>query len=701
MTAVNLSIENCNSIERAEISITPKCLNIKYGPNGLGKSTIAKALLSKALDDGSLTGLLPFKYRSNPDGHQPSVTGAESLAPVLIFDENYVSQFVFQRDEVLKNSFEIFINTDDFKKAVEEIEGLLSGIKKSFLDNQELEQATSDLKELRDAFNVTKSGGLAKTSKGLKAFGSGNKVLNIPDNLQPFKDFIQSEQPSSWITWQAKGNSFLDLSDNCPYCSSSLKDDGKKDTAKLVAKEYDSKSVEHLSALQAVIERLGKYFEESCRSSLEQITKSKIELQPEEITFLSNLRSEIETLLTKFEGLKTISFFSLRDVEKIDEEIGKLKIDLSLLTKLTSDETKSIVAPINQQLEELVAQVGILKGKIGAHKKQIAKTIDENKKHINGFLRSAGYKYSVDIRSEGESYKMKLVHEDHAEHLESAAQHLSYGERNAFALVLFMHEAIRKQPGLVILDDPVSSFDKTKKFAIIHQLFRGKESLRDQTVLMLTHDIEPVVDMLRAVRGKFQHPKPNAFFLSRASGIVTEIKVEASDIKTFAQICSENIAHVSDEIVKCIYLRRHYEILGSHGVEYNILSSLLHGRESPTKQTDGGDVLMTQEEIAAASSSIQEQVSNFSYSTFLSLVKDLDGLKKRFSESSVGYEKLQIYRIWAELQNTDGSEKDDDIIRKFVNETFHIENEYVMQLNPHKFDVVPEYVVAECERAIA
>ena len=94
-------------------------------------------------------------------------------------------------------------------------------------------------------------------------------------------------------------------------------------------------------------------------------------------------------------------------------------------------------------------------------------------------------------------------------------------------------------------------------------------------------------------------------------------------------------------------------------------------------------------------------MNSFSDSTFLSLVKDLDGLKTRFSDSSVGYEKLQIYRIWAELQNTDGSEKDDDIIRKFVNETFHIENEYVMQLNPHKFDVVPEYVIAECERAIA
>ena len=45
--------------------------------------------------------------------------------------------------------------------------------------------------------------------------------------------------------------------------------------------------------------------------------------------------------------------------------------------------------------------------------------------------------------------------------------------------------------------------------------------------------------------------------------------------------------------------------------------------------------------------------------------------------------------------------KEDGVLQKFGNETFHIENEYVMQLNPHKFDNVPEYVVLECERVLA
>ncbi|WFU14650.1 hypothetical protein [Bradyrhizobium sp. CB3481] len=52
------------------------------------------------------------------------------------------------------------------------------------------------------------------------------------------------------------------------------------------------------------------------------------------------------------------------------------------------------------------------------------------------------------------------------------------------------------------------------------------------------------------------------------------------------------------------------------------------------------------------------------------------------------YEKIQLFRIF-------NIEHDDDVIRKFINESYHIENEYVMQLNPHKFESIPEYIIDE------
>jgi len=696
MSAYTIKIESCNSIEEATVTISEGTLNIKYGPNGLGKSTIARAIIASVANDSSLQNLKPFKYRNIVGQHEPAVYGTENIGSVLVFDDSFVSQFVFQRDEVLKNSFDIFIKTDTFKSAMQEIEDLLVGIKSAFDGNEALSSAISDLKEVRDAFGVTKLGALSKSSKGYKAFGSGNKIENIPPHLKPFEAFIKSEQPASWIAWQAKGNTFLDLSDNCPYCASDLQEPEKKDMAKQVAKEYDSKTIEHLNALQAIISRLGKYFEQSSRESLEKITKSKIELSPEETNFLSALRGDVETLLAKLEGLRSISFFALRDVDKIEDEITKLKIDLALLAKLNSVDTKAVVDPINEKLQELISRVSDLKGKINKHKSQIEKSIVENQKSINGFLNSAGYKYSVVIKPEADTYKMKLVHQDFNEHLESAAQHLSYGEKNAFALVLFMHQVLSEKPGLAVLDDPVSSFDKTKKFAILNELFRGKASLRNTTVLMLTHDIEPAIDVIRSVKRLFQHPKPTAYFLASKGGVVTETEIKESDIQTFAQICAENVSNLSDEVIKCIYLRRNFEIFNDLGPEYNYLANLLHARAIPIRKTDAGDVEMTIEEVDIAVTGIKKFIPDFDYDAVLSIINNKSEMLLRFQGANVGYDKLQIFRIYNEIhQPTDDS---DDILQKFVNESFHIENEYVMQLNPQKFDNIPEYIVQECNR---
>lgn len=694
-----VKINNCNNIESAKIQITKGTLNIKYGPNGLGKSSMAKAILATVSDDGTLPELKPFKYRTTEGEFDPSVLGIEDINSVLVFDESYVSQFAFQRDEVLKNSFDIFIKTDDFFSTMQEIEVLFQGIKATFDGNEELGTVISDLEELRDAFGVTKAGVLSKASRGYKAYGFGNRIANIPNHLKPFEEFIRSEQPATWIAWQSKGNAFLELSDKCPYCSSEFQGTDKKQVAQSVAEEYNSKSVEHLSALQVIIERLGKYFNDACRQNLEEITKSAVELSVEEINFLGALREDVETLIIKLKGLRDISFFALRDVERIEDEVGKLRINLCLLERLNSEDTKIIVDPINAKLAELIEKVGELKGKINTHKKLIEGTVDENQDSINSFLKSAGYKYSVVVKTEGDSYKMKLVHHDHEEHIETATQHLSYGERNAFALILFMYQVLSEKPGLAILDDPVSSFDKTKKFAILNELFRGKASLRDTTVLMLTHDIEPAIDIMRSVKQLFQHPKPTAYFLESKAGVVSEIEIKAEDIQTFAQICFDNIQNNEDEIIKCIYLRRYFEIINNTGMEYNYLANLLHARDEPIIKYATGNIAMNAQQIMEAKSSIKKFIPSFDYTAVLAVIKNEAEMKRRFKAAPVGYDKIQIFRIFKDVHDCANKEQD-SIFQKFVNESFHIENEYVMQLNPHKFDNVPEYIVMECERQI-
>ncbi|MFN9322985.1 MAG: AAA family ATPase [Holosporales bacterium] len=688
----NVIIKNCNSIDYAEIGLTKGSLNIKYGSNGLGKSTIAKAIVSHIRRDGTLNDLIPFKNRGNTGLENPKVEGIDDFKSAFVFDEEYVNQFVFQPDEVIKNSFDIFIKTPDYVTTMSEIEGLFSGIKKAFADNTEIEQTTKDLKELRDAFGASnKDGSIPKSSKMLKAYGSGNKIENIPDSLRPFETFIKSSDPSKWIGWQIKGNDFLKLGDTCPYCSTALSSEPQKETALAVAKEYDATAIGHLNTLKAVIERLGKYFSTKCQDNLDKITKAKLELTAVEKSFLSGLKTDIDALIVKLEGLRTISFFSLRDVDKIDEKVQLLKIDLGMIDKLDSEETRKVTDPINLQLEELIKQLGTLKGSINKHKAKIEKTIKENQQSINNFLRSAGYKYSVQIITEPDSYKMKLIHNDLNQHIESASKHLSYGEKNAFSLVLFMHQVLSENPDIVVLDDPISSFDKNKKFAILHELFQGKASLKGRTTIMLTHDIEPVIDVIN-----FKVLNPSAAFLTSNGGQVKETAIKRDDIQTFAKICTENITKLTDSIVKAIYLRRHYEILNEKGLEYNLLASLFKKRDIPNIKSanESRDMTpMTPAQKAEAEENIKKHIADFDYDSFVTHVKDKALMMQKFFASQVGYEKIQLFRIIQEKH-------DDNVITKFINESYHIENEYVMQLNPHKFESVPEYVVQECTKIL-
>ena len=81
-----ITIENCNSIDLAAISLRKGSLNIKYGPNGIGKSTIAKAMVSQIRQDGTLDALVPFKRRGKTAQTKPKVDGASSLKSALVFD---------------------------------------------------------------------------------------------------------------------------------------------------------------------------------------------------------------------------------------------------------------------------------------------------------------------------------------------------------------------------------------------------------------------------------------------------------------------------------------------------------------------------------------------------------------------------------------------------------------------------------------
>lgn len=696
---MELEFKYCNNLDSAKITLIENKLNIKFAPNGTGKSTLAKAIqYSLESNDSSLSELLPFKLRENNPNHvSPQVIGISNISSAMHFNENYVNQITFQADELVSNSFDIFIRNANYRRLEEEVNNIISKIKRLFVNNSTLETLISNLKELSGIFKLTKSG-LSKASAGMKGLSDGNKIQHIPTGLELYSPFIKCDSNIKWIDWQSKGNSFLDLSDSCPYCVSDI--NHRKDQIKKVGHEYNKSIIKNLVGLIDIIDKLGDYFSENARARLNTITTLKNRPESEHEAFLVTIKGQIDNFIEKLEKLRTLSALEFKEGDVVADKLLSYKLDLSFFSELTSNKTQASVESINASIDELIQQAGELQGKINIQRREMQKIVVKHQNDINNFLVYAGYRYKVEIAGSDSQPQLKLLHFDYNKHLSGGSQHLSFGERNAFAIVLFMYECLSKNPDLIILDDPISSFDKNKKYAILEMLFRRdhKLCLKSKTVLMLTHDIEPVIDTIRSVAKQFDN-QISASYLDYSNGIINEICITRDDIQMFSQICKNILASGKDSIIKLIYLRRHYEIINDKGNAYQVLSNLFHKRAQPidhreTVRSGAHYPEMEEQKFADGCSEIQTHIEDFEYQASLNRISDFTVLQSLYTTSYNRYEKLQLFRLFnLDIKNS--------VIQKFINETYHIENEFICQLNPEKFNTIPEYVIEECNQLIA
>lgn len=679
---MDVGLKNCNNIDEGAVSITEGRLNIKYAINGTGKSTISKAIycaINDRKNNGStISELKPFKYLGQQDNN-PEVEGLDSLNSVMVFDDSYINEFVFLPDELLKGSFDIFIRDDEYEEGIREIDDLVKGLETMFSENQDIDDLIKDFSELSESFGRPTKKGIHASSKISKAFKGGNKVENVPEGLEEYASFIQHDSNYKWVKWQIDGKPYLDISESCPYCTSDI--ESKKETITRVSEEYDHKSIENLNKLMSIFGRLNLYFSENTRSLIDGFIKNVGGYTDDQEVFLKEVREQIDALRDKFLSVKNLGFSSLKDVDKVIEGLKGHAIDLRLYVHLDSEETKKKCDLVNGSMSSLLGKAGELQGRINRQKILIERLVKENSDEINGFLTNAGYKYHVGlVENDKGKHQLKLIHNDISSEIGNAKSHLSYGERNAFSLVLFMYDAIKKSPDLIVLDDPISSFDKNKKYAIVDILFRKSRSLRKRTVLLLTHDFEPIVDMVYHHTDRFE--KPSASFLENVNGVLSEKTIEKADVKTFIEINSKNITDGENCINKLVYLRRLYEVTNSKECGYQILSNIFHKRSTPTFREDNSSREMTEEEFEQGCEEIRGYIDDFDYGTTISLVNNDNDMEALYHSSGNNYEKLHIYRV---IFDDKEDIKNADVVQKFINEAFHIENDYIYQLNPRDY----------------
>jgi ABC-type Mn2+/Zn2+ transport system ATPase subunit len=513
-------LENCNNIREAKITIKKNELNIKYGINGTGKSTI-----SKAIEIFAIKGDVNKELHSFGCSEDSKVNCSCEINKVVVFNENYINTLVFDRDEVIKDSFNVFIKSQNYDERINKLNNRLKDLKVDLLGSKEIQLLINLFNTVTSKLVLTANNELKK-NPFYKSVVTDKNLYNIPSKLKKYETFLLDNPKNiDWIDWKTKGHSFDDIS-GCPFCAEELASDYDEEK-QVFSSTFKKATAINLKEMLGYFEELENYIVEDKYNYLIKCIKEIEDIETVEFE-LKKFTQELNYLKEKFDNIQRFDSFTIKqsDIRRIDEILTSLIINFESLNIFVSENMCNLIGLINFKINEIKEQVSDLKNELGQIRAYIQATVQKYKKDINDFLKSAGIKYEVDIKVNGENDALTTLHyvgeEGVLNQVESIKKHLSWGEKNAFALVLFMFAAIRQDPDLIILDDPISSFDSNKKYAIINRLFSNgqQDSFYKKTVLMLTHDFEPVIDFV--INKKPTGGYVNAMFIKNNNGLISE-----------------------------------------------------------------------------------------------------------------------------------------------------------------------------------
>ncbi len=137
----------------------------------------------------------------------------------------------------------------------------------------------------------------------------------------------------------------------------------------------------------------------------------------------------------------------------------------------------------------------------------------------------------------------------------------------------------------------------------------------------------------------------------------------------------------------------------SQNIAYEILSCLIHGRTEIERKVNN-DIYekIPNEKINLGKSFIRKFIKDFDYIQVLEQYYNRSNILNLYKQEKNNYLKSQIFRAYLEISNKRG--KLDDIVLKFVDEIYHIENDYSYSLDLIKFDTIPNFIIKKIDSFI-
>lgn len=549
-----------NLIKNNEIDFSREGISVIYGPNGTGKTSLVKALSS---EKGTK---VKYTYGGNEytDGSQFFV----------INDQN--------NRNIIKGETKDFLLGDDIKKEFE---------LQKYIENEYNRLCTESISILKGNYSVSSS-----SSKSIDCFSEWVNIQNIIKDLMNnrskgsktgvdtyISEFERHSQMTTPYYEQDKLDYIIsDLSEKNPL----IIEIETIDTDKLSNNPHIKEIEENTEAIK-ILSRFG--YKDQC------IVCDSDGIDSENLLSKKSKNKEniIKTLDVKTKKIveKIIANVSEKDPFRIkDIMLGAIETgNLSdvLLLKKSIKEYKNIFA--NKAIKELVQlyKASDIKIKNEEYQKMINQKPDimeEDFLYIEQIISNNMSKKLQIIRDDRKNIKIVLENKDFLG-INREELPLSSGEQNFLSLTFEFLKAKNSDKPIIILDDPISSFDSIYKNKIAYAIVK---ILQNKKRIILTHN----VDLLRLLDGQFKkcfrlflfnntENEENGFIALNSDERDMLINLDEL-LKTFREKIYEYIKDVELFLTSLIPFMRGYSTIINDKIIKENLTQLMHGYKTGT-----------------------------------------------------------------------------------------------------------------------
>lgn len=263
------------------------------------------------------------------------------------------------------------------------------------------------------------------------------------------------------------------------------------------------------------------------------------------------------------------------------------------------------------------------------------------------------------------------------------------------AFMVFRRYAVKMDPSLILIDEPVREYSKNVVYIIMKAMFFWENGFREKTVLFLTGQRYMIADCMYYLKDDFKEA-PYVCYMTNEGGELTEMPVLPEDVNTADALAEMYVSAPVDVFYRLLFLQRslgNLSVLTPGGM---MLDSLFRGQTLPEYDVGRTGIRrpMKEEEYQAAQREIQEYVPEFSYEKELSRWRDVKTMAKVYRSGRSRYEKMLLY-----LAMFRDKEQNPKVVRYLIGE-FLLEEERMLRVDPVKFNVIPPELMKLCDAAV-